>query len=128
MNTERIKIDANIVRLVRGLNALPGVDTFSSCGGHENPTQGQEGQGEFQVNFHLTQNRRGWKSLKLIQWAIQQTEADLDEKIRLQVWVDPGEDENDPRAGILCFELRGKDTDPDELAEILEGLAVQQQD
>jgi len=125
----KANLDPNILRLVRALNSLPAVWTFSSCGGHENPSAGQEGPGEFNINFHLDQNRRGWKSLKFIQWAIQETEGDLDERIRLDVWVDPGEDENDPRAGILCFQVKGHPgADPNELAEILEELAAIQQE
>jgi tRNA(Phe) wybutosine-synthesizing methylase Tyw3 len=31
------EIDPPVVGLVRAINELPGVRTFSSCGGHENP-------------------------------------------------------------------------------------------
>ena len=31
---KKVEIDANVQTLVAALNAMPGISTFSSCGGH----------------------------------------------------------------------------------------------
>jgi hypothetical protein len=33
------QIDANMVNLVRALNAMPGIETIGNSGGHENPSE-----------------------------------------------------------------------------------------
>jgi hypothetical protein len=109
------EIDTNILRLVEALNALPGVYTFSSCWAASDwePAAGQCGAGEFQVNFELARNHHGWRALRFIQWAIQQTDSCYDDGLGLKVWTDP-------EAATLCFEIHGHQADPDELAGILE--------
>lgn len=64
------QLDANIVNLVRALNALPGIRTIGSCGGHENPTDVQRPAGEWFITFRAAHTRGGWRSLELIAGAI----------------------------------------------------------
>jgi hypothetical protein len=60
------QIDANMVSLVRALNALPGIETIGSCGGHENPSEIQRPPGEWFVTFRVHHTRGGWRSLERI--------------------------------------------------------------
>jgi tRNA(Phe) wybutosine-synthesizing methylase Tyw3 len=50
MNNEQgFEVDDNMVNLVEIMNTIPGMFTFSSCGGHENPDGGQVAAGQFTV-------------------------------------------------------------------------------
>jgi hypothetical protein len=59
-------LDANMVNLVRELNALPGITTIGSCGGHEQPTGVQRPAGEWFVTFRAAHTQGGWRSLEII--------------------------------------------------------------
>jgi len=65
-------IDADVRPLVNALNTLPGISTYSSCGGHANPTPSQTAEGHFYVCFNLEEGPMGrplakaWDSLALI--------------------------------------------------------------
>ncbi len=95
-----MKIDKKVKRLVAALNQIPGVDTFSSCGGHENPTLGQVPHGCFTVSLDIEQSAAGWRALERITWAIWETDP---ERIRLTTW--PSGDTPD----TLAFSLAGID-------------------
>lgn len=59
-------IDENIRDLVRAMNALPGIETLGSCGGHESPTTIQQPEGSWFVSFSVAFSPEGWRSLELI--------------------------------------------------------------
>ena len=80
-----IDIDRNIQRLVTELNAFPGVATFSSCGGHPDPsTQSQRSAGEFEVSFNIYPLHGGWRSLELIASVV--SECVEHGKLTITVW------------------------------------------
>jgi hypothetical protein len=60
-----------MIGLVRALNRLPGVATFSSCGGHRNPDSelAQCSEGTFCIQFDIKRSNRGWDILELLSWA-----------------------------------------------------------
>ena len=111
MDLEGIDLDERVRHLVVTLNRIPGVDTFSSCGGHSHPTTSQASEGEFYANLDVERNKEGWRALELISWAVSETDLD---RLRLTVWTNG--DEPVP----VSFEIRGWDhADPDELADLL---------
>jgi hypothetical protein len=59
MAQEETIIDPRLARLVAALNAIPGVRTYASCGGHAVPGAGQVARDKFYVSFDLTRNRQG---------------------------------------------------------------------
>ncbi len=105
-------LDPNIWRLVRELNAFPGITSFSSCGGHSRPeSPSQCPAGTFEVNFNAYPLRGGWRSLELIASAV--SESGERDKLTITVWSMGG-------GTSVCFELAGRDqADPDGLAEEL---------
>jgi hypothetical protein len=69
---QEIEIDENIKELVELMNTLPGIHTSSCCGGHKNPTVGQNKEDTFNVTFNVAFNKQGRKSLGIITWSVQQ--------------------------------------------------------
>jgi hypothetical protein len=115
------KFDERVVRLVEALNAIPGLYTFSSCGGHEQPTGSQVSRDKFNINFDLQRTFRGWNALALVAFAIQKCSEP--EKLSLSPWIN-SDGSYDPKC--LCFELSGRRfADPTKLAQILEVLLVE---
>ena len=108
----RYKVDANVRALVDALNALPGIFTFSSCGGHAKGTNdSQLPADEFAVNFHVDVFAGGWLSLEWIARTIDFSEDVA--KLTVAVW---SEDKPD----TMAFELKGVDgAVADDLAELL---------
>lgn len=98
-------IDLEVAKLVLVLNALPGVSTFSSCGGHHPTGPCQSPAGRFMVNFYLVgeaegeESAAGLRSLRRVVEALQAVndEADGECVIEVHLWADSG----------LNFELRG---------------------
>ncbi len=107
-----LDIDGNIQQLVSELNSFPGVATFSSCGGHPNPsTQSQRSAGEFEVGFNIYPLHGGWRSLELIASVV--SECVEHDKLTITVWSMGG-------GSSVCFELVGcENADPDLLAKSL---------
>ena len=60
-----------MIGLARALNRLPGVTTFSSCGGHLDPdsAHAQCSEGTFYIQFDIKRSNRGWNILELLSWA-----------------------------------------------------------
>ena len=106
---DKIEIDERVRNLVVVLDTNPGIDTFSSCGGHPDPQRGQHKEGEFCINFSLKYTEAGWHAL----WRITQAIWEIDhERISLTPWPD-----GDGDIIGLAFELLGVDgADPDDLA------------
>jgi hypothetical protein len=117
---EAPKIDARVQRLVSALNAIPGVYTYSSCGGHAAPAEGQVARDRFTVSLDLERTARGWKALELIQFAIHKSSAADAENIIIRPWRNG---DGTWKPGALSFSLDGRRfADPDELAGIIEAL------
>ena len=120
MDTEGIELDPRVERLVKVMNDIPGVYTFSSCGGHEAPAKDQVPRDQFNIGFDLEWTSHGFRALSLIQFAIQKTSAGLGGNMKVTTWADPGDVYN---PGALHFELNGQlFADPNELADTLTAL------
>jgi tRNA(Phe) wybutosine-synthesizing methylase Tyw3 len=111
-NGNEFEVDDRVARLVTVLNMFPGIETFSSCGGHKNPQMGQKEYGRFCVGFDVERKRMrvAMNSLERIVWNIFEV-APLHARVEA---VDLGGEDNP----CLCFELRG--CCPDVIAEALE--------
>jgi hypothetical protein len=108
------EIDPNIQPLVQALMCLPGVHTFSSCGGHKGAGLGQAEQGSFYVAFDVARNHTGFKALAIIQSSIQAIPG-WDDNLQLIAWADPG----DASLEGIHFELKGCNTKPELLAAVI---------
>lgn len=68
------ELDPPVVRLCRAINALPGVQTIGSCGGHEEG--GMLPANQWSVGLYVEQGGDdrptypGWLSLEFLAWAI----------------------------------------------------------
>ncbi len=102
------EIDERVRTLVDTLNALPGIDTFSSCGGHRNPNPGQQRYPRFSVDFWLKFNRRSEKAFSELVNAVSWNMVIYDVKILVG-------DVGGEGTPCLCFVLTGRG-DPDKLA------------
>lgn len=119
MNIPYDQLDPNIVGLVRALNALPGITTIGSCGGHENPGETQRPLGEWFVTFRVLHRRGGWRSLESIAGA-----TTLDPwRTRLSAHSSrPGQ----PSGRSLFFSFQGwENADPQRIAHYLNRLLEQ---
>jgi hypothetical protein len=87
-------IDERVVQLVSALNQIPAVTTYSSCGGHPNPSDGQAPDGAYRIDFDVRQNKYGWAALGLIADACIET----DQAAVLEAWSNGGD---------LSWELNG---------------------
>jgi hypothetical protein len=109
-----VAIDERVCRLVEVLNELPGIDTFSSCGGHDDHEHGGRCPAdEFYVNFRVDVVRGGMAGLAVIAFA-----AGACENVGVNVWCNTA----DPADAIetLSFEIRGVEgTEPGELADCI---------
>jgi hypothetical protein len=63
-------IDPPVQRLVDVLNSFPGIETFTSCGGHQGAPEGgsQAEEGCWYVDFHVERSDEGWISLEFFAW------------------------------------------------------------
>ena len=120
--------DERVARLVHALDAFPGVESYSSCGGHPPPLEeSQCPANEFFVCFDVGREERGWRALEFIAWAAAEA-ADGAKEIatsgtpsaRVITWVKSDE----PGVGTVSFELSGTDFHPDEVAILLEALTM----
>lgn len=106
-------IDERVRKLVRAMNRVPGVYTFSSCGGHPEPRAGQSSEGEFDISFDVRRRSEGWRALGLISAAILETE-DWG-KVQVVAWC------SGQTAETLAFSLEGRGfADPDDLARAID--------
>ena len=119
MAQEEITVDLRVARLVAALDAIPGVHTYASCGGHLLPVGGHVARDKFSVSFDLLRNHKGWRALGLIALSIDKTAAGEKGDVWVKPWINSDEDEPD----ALSFSLQGRrGADPDELAHWLEVL------
>jgi hypothetical protein len=112
-------VEERVRRLVDELNLIPGIYTFSSCGGHSDPQPGQSEDGVFEISFSVFPLEGGWFGLERIAFAIWMDLSDdrSGELARtdMTAWWNGGERFDE---GWIDFALTGTG-DPDELAETL---------
>lgn len=69
-NQAKKGLDKNMVQLIRALNSFPGIKTFTSCGGHPNPSACQWPEGTFFVGFNVAWNDDGRLALEFLAWFV----------------------------------------------------------
>lgn len=121
--TDYAQIDANIVSLVRVLNAYPEVTTIGSCGGHRTITNASQWQaGSWYVKFEIAPTEHGWYVLEFLAWAINEDFRHTYPQVTLLPTAPPPY-LNAP-GNVLSFVIECFDgPPPDELAESLEQVA-----
>jgi hypothetical protein len=82
-----VELDLNMIGLAKALNRLPGVTTFSSCGGHLYPDSelAQCPEGTFYIQFDIKRSNRGRDILELLSWA--SNEAQGSDTFELLSWT-----------------------------------------
>jgi len=117
------EMDSNIVSLVKALNAFDGIYTISSCGGHRNNKSYQLPRGRWDIFFRLKPARvnspsvQAWLTLELLAYAFSKCFDTGKGNISLTV-SSPSPFLNGP-GECISFILKGKDVDPDVLANWL---------
>jgi hypothetical protein len=113
-----VQVDKRVQLLVEALNELPAIETFSSCGGHDEPDRSasQVPADEFYVSFEVTPSERGWHSLALVVWAADTSEIACDRgEANVGAWYNNMEPKYEGPAR-LSFTLRGRGIEPDVIA------------
>jgi len=98
-----LPIDKRVRRLVHTLNQIPGVSTYSSCGGHRNPSLAQEAAGTFYVELIATSGLVGYRAIQSIIRAIDVFYPYL----ALTPWLN---------GDVISWSLRGTRVSPDRVA------------
>ncbi len=113
---KNIGIDERIWKLSDVLDALPDMYVFSTCGGHENPTEcSQVSSDEFYAELHIEPTKAGFLSLGCVTLAGQMVDC---ENVSVTAWID----NSNPHS--LAFSLNGVNgVDPDELSEVIEWVS-----
>ena len=112
--------------MVNILNKFPDVYTFSSCGGHSHPENGQSPHNEWTINFSTegespAPSIKGWGSIgKIAQTAVAYLSTGCGGEIILHVWNNSDGREDDTEGLCNDFELHGYDTDIGVFCDILE--------
>lgn len=103
-------LDQNVARLVKVMNDFPGMLTLQCCGGHDDPDQeiNRVPKGYWYITF------RAEDLLELSFLAFIAREFD---KVSLEAFYDPFEETFDQN--YLLFALKGRDVDPNEIADLL---------
>ena len=105
-----LPIDKRVRRLVHTLNQIPGVSTYSSCGGHRNPSLTQEAVGTFYVELIATSGLVGYRAIQGIIRAIDVFYPYM----TLTPWLN---------GDLISWSLRGTRVSPDRVARALSELA-----
>jgi hypothetical protein len=113
-----VQVDARVRLLVAALNELPAIETFSSCGGHEEPDESasQVPADEFYVSFNATPSERGWHSLALVVWAAETSAIAVQRgEASVGAWYNSLEPKYEGPER-LSFTLSGRGIEPDVIA------------
>lgn len=106
------QVDLNLKKLVKVINDLEDLTTFSSCGGHDNPNPNQQPSGQFEISLQIEPTRSGLNSLGLIQAAINRHPQN--ESLILITWLCANEPDS------VAFSLEGYNkANPEVLADLL---------
>ena len=106
------QVDLNLKKLVKVINDLEDLTTFSSCGGHDNPNPNQQPRGQFEISLQIEPTRSGLNSLGLIQVAINRHPQN--ESLILITWLCANEPDS------VAFSLEGYNkANPEVLADLL---------
>ncbi|WP_417381099.1 hypothetical protein [Gimesia sp.] len=106
------EVDLNLKNLVKLINVLEDLSTFSSCGGHDNPNPNQQPRGQFVISLQIEPTRSGLNSLGLIQTAI--NSHPQNESLILIAWLSANEPDS------VAFSLEGhNNAKPEVLADLL---------
>src|SRR5262245_61805318 len=110
------------------MNRLPGVCTFSSCGGHsdyKSRSRSALPAGKFNVNFDVEPTVAGWRSLDLLTWAVHNVEDFGRVRLRACRNGEPGS-LHEPGEPALSFAIAGvRRADPDAVADLIDAAATQ---
>jgi hypothetical protein len=104
-----LPIDKRVRRLVHTLNSIPGITTYSSCGGHRNHSLGQVTSGTFYVELAASSGRVGYRAIQLIVRAIDVFFPD----VTLTPWLNSDD---------ISWSLHGKGASPDDVASAIRRL------
>jgi hypothetical protein len=111
-------INFNIKKLVETIGNLPGIETVSSCGGHEEITdRSQVPENNFYISFKFIEeypSRSGWELLRQLMGVIWESYEKEEIKIELQTTAD----------NYLFFTLHGHNINPNDLADVLGGVPI----
>jgi hypothetical protein len=113
-----VQVDARVSLLVAALNELPAIETFSSCGGHDDPddSAAQVPADEFYVSFNATPSEQGWQSLALVVWAADTSAiASPGTEASVGAWYNNMEPKYEGPER-LSFTLSGRGIEPDVIA------------
>jgi len=125
------EMDDNVQSLLEAINSLPGLQTFSSCGGHPQPDQGQAPEGHFYVNFYLDPDAAGWDSLGRLAYAAAHFLGEEEEPGEFEQYVGTAtitvwwNSDLDAYIDATCFEIAGN-CSPEALSNEIRALRVAQ--
>lgn len=117
------EMDSNIVGLAKAINAIPGLYTVGSCGGHRNNTPNQLPWGQWEVILQLELSEdnsplvEAWHNLEALAYAISKCFDSGTGDVYIKVWS-AAPDLNGYGESI-SFTMKGKDVSPDELMNFL---------
>ena len=99
-------IDPKIRDLVCALNEIPGLDSNSSCEGHDTPDISQTKN--WYVDFSVQPNKRGWAALDILAYAVNEYHIATDSDVRIEIWADV-EPKTSLGLGFVRFYMEGSD-------------------
>ena len=115
-------IDSKVKKLVKRINSLPGIQTTTSCGGHNKPkiTHSQVPENQFYIEFKFTTQpptKEAWISFQTL---AQLTDLDAlyDWSINPSKWVKIEVCGVNEQSEIL-FLLHGWNTDPNDVLNVI---------
>jgi len=117
------EMDANIVALAKAINAIDGLYTVSSCGGHKNNKEYQLPADRWEVTFRLEPARqnspsvRAWLALEFLVYTFCKCYYSDKGDVRITTFS-PSPYLNGPGSSI-SFTMEGKGVNPDDVAKWL---------
>ena len=117
-------MDERVAALVEIINSFPGVETFSSCGGHEEKFRfSQCDPNDFIIKFDLDPDDDGFYSLGILTMAAVKMNKNNDGMIMITAIINPFMGEGSP--DDLAFMIMATNgSDPDEYAETIKSCNI----